>query len=100
MSRSELWKQLKHRFRLLAGLPPGAPTDAEMVDVVAYIELVQVVREPMRADWQEAARIYTRNAGMCKYSGDNFGDINRILLMIQQTGRPTNSGGSSGTVRK
>jgi hypothetical protein len=73
---------LKHRLKLLAGLPPKSPTDKELELIIQRILPIRRQRVPTEADWKAAAMAVVPGAGTYKYAGEDLSDLNELLLAI------------------
>jgi hypothetical protein len=85
-------EQLKHKLKVVAGLPPWSPTDEELDLVIADVAEVAERREPTEADWRASARRRVRGAGQYKYAGEDMSNLNMLLYQILAQG---NQGGRS-----
>lgn len=91
---------LKHALKILAGLPPAGPTDAQLDAIIAEVVRVGRGRIPTQSDWLDAARRLVPDAGKYAYAGEDMSNLNQLLLMIQQTSQRPGTGGGSGTTKK
>lgn len=89
--------RLKHKLKILAGLPSSGPTDEELQKIIGEIIQIASTRSPTEADWKRAAWQYVPRAGSYKYGGEDMSDLNALLVRILN--QQDASGGSS-TVRK
>ena len=60
---------LKHRLKLLAGLPPKSPRDKELELIIQKILPIRRQRIPTESDWKAAAMAVVPGAGTYKYAG-------------------------------
>jgi hypothetical protein len=89
--------RLKHKLKILAGLPPYSPADDELEQIIGEIIEIASTRLPTEGDWKRAAWQYVPRAGSYKYGGEDMSDLNALLVRILN--QQDTSGGSS-TVRK
>jgi len=89
--------RLKHKLKILAGLPSHSPTDEELAQIIDEIIEIASTRLPAEGDWKRAAWKYVPRAGSYKYGGEDMSDLNALLVRILN--QQDTSGGSS-TVRK
>jgi hypothetical protein len=93
----DIRKRLIQKLRLLAGIPPYADIDSYLDDVIGDINRIARSRTPTTEDWVRAAERHIPGTGKFFYGGEDFSDLNRLLMLLQNS-RPGGSG--SGAVRK
>lgn len=93
-------RALKHALKILAGLPPAGPTDAQLDAIIAEVVRAAPGRMPTQSDWLDAATKLVPDAGKYAYAGEDMSNLNQLLMLIQQTSQKPGTGGGSGTTKK
>nr|WP_298114090.1 hypothetical protein [uncultured Pseudomonas sp.] len=75
-------ERLAHSLRMQFGLPPGQPSDSQLVNIKAAIKRIRDQGQtPNRSDWERAVNEYCPGAGSWSYSGIDNSDLNTLLAL-------------------
>jgi hypothetical protein len=75
-------ENLRTKLMILAGLPPGRPTDQELRRIIEHILKIRSQRTPTETDWKQAAAAVVAGAGGYVYKAEDMSDLNELLLAI------------------